>query len=94
MRLGLQATPSPITYLLQFPAIVVDFFYEAIENFDVELTEPVLHIQFLLAVVLCSWLWSQCTTYTEWEFSNINIFILNKEENINSKPTYCLYGNT
>lgn len=51
MRLGLQAIPSSITYLLQFPAIVVGFFYKAIENFDVELTEPVLHIQFLLAVV-------------------------------------------
>lgn len=92
MTLALQAMPSFITYLLQFPSIVVDFFHKAIENFDVELTEPVLHIQFLLAVVLCSWLWFPCTTYTEWEFSNINTCILNKEENINSKPTYCLYG--
>lgn len=92
MRLDLQSISSLITYLLQFPAIVVGFFYKAIENFDVELTKPVLHIQFLLAVVLCSWLWSQCTTYIKWEFLNINTYILNKEENINSKPTYCLYG--
>lgn len=92
MRLGLQDVPSPITYLLQFPAIVVDIFYKAIENFDVELTEPVLHIQVFLAVVLCSWLWSQCTMYTEREFSNINIYILNKKENVNSEPTYCLHG--
>lgn len=56
MGLDLQAILSPFTYLLQFPAIVVGFFYKAIENFDVELTEPVLHIQFLLAVILCSWL--------------------------------------